>query len=85
MARSKNSPSLPVVTDVVPRITGKAGVYAGFVYFGEDRLTFHNVEGIQKEAGGRPIKQEYVTAAEEAVKKAVADGEFVLAAPGSKD
>jgi len=55
------------------------------VYFGEDRLTFHNVEGIQKEAGGRPIKQEYVTAAEEAVKKAVADGEFVLAAPGSKD
>jgi len=84
MARSKNSAALPVVSSVVPRISGEAGVYAGFVYFeNEVRLTFHNEHGVQKEAGGEPIRLDYVTAAEEAVKKAVADEEFVMAPPGS--
>jgi hypothetical protein len=60
-------------------------VYVGFVYFEEGRLTFHNVHGIQKEAGGFPVKEEYIEAAEAAVKKAVDEDQFILAAPGSKD
>jgi hypothetical protein len=40
-------------------------VYCGFVNFTDgNRLTFHHAEGVQREAGGYLVKEEYVRAAE---------------------
>lgn len=75
------------VSCVVPRITGKSGVFAGFVYFedadGNDfRLPFTNVEGVIKEfLDGTKVKPEIV----EAATKAIAEADFTLAPKEAKN
>lgn len=77
---------LPEVSRVTARIVSpKTGrVFAGHVEFDDEdgsRLAWTNQGGldVQDMQGEAPIRPDYVEAARLAVRKAVADGEFIMA------
>lgn len=79
------------VSSVVSRISGESGIFAGFVNFedadgNEARLTFHNVEGVQKEfSDGSIINPEYVEMAEKALNSFLDETGQKLAPKGAKN
>lgn len=82
-----------IVAGVDFRIQGKSGVFAGFVYFENPndendcpRLTFDNVDGVQKSFNdGTPVSPEYVKMAEEALTQALKETGRVLAPADAND